>query len=91
MSLFNRCHFDIIFDNSCFKKIFRPPYLREPWYYENSDVENIYGSVASVDWEFIFHDKLIRKCKYSMKARKILFIVIFQIKVSNVTKNIKPE
>lgn len=91
VSLFNMCHFNIIFDNSYFKKSFRPAYLRELWYYKSADVENIYWSVASVDWDFIFHDKLVRKCKYSMKSRKILFIVIFQIKLSNVTKNIEPE
>ena len=49
MSIFDKCHHNVILDKSCFKIPLPPPYLRKVWDYENVNVENIQQSIAFID------------------------------------------
>ena len=37
------------------------PYMREVWDYKNASAESIQHSVSSIDWDFLFWGKSIKK------------------------------
>ena len=61
MSLFEKCHNDIVYDKTDFKISIPPPYMREVWDYKNATTESIQLSVSSIDWDFLFRGKYIEK------------------------------
>ena len=56
MSIFDKCHHNVILDKSRFKITLPPPYLRKVWDYGNANVENIQRSIAFIDWDFLFQN-----------------------------------
>ena len=54
LSIFEKCHHNLIYGIIDFKVPLPPPYLREVWDYENANVNHILSAVSSTDWEFLF-------------------------------------
>ena len=61
MSLFEKCHHNIIYGKIDFKILIPPPYTREVWDYKNASAECIQCSVSSIDWDFLFWGKSINE------------------------------
>ena len=61
LSLYEKCHHNLIFRKINFHIPFPPPYIREVWDCKNAKVENIQQSVSGVDWNFIFQEKTVNK------------------------------
>ena len=58
MSLFEKCHHNIVYNKIDFKITTPPPNMREVWDYKNASAESIQRSIFSIDWDFLFW----RKC-----------------------------
>ena len=54
LSVFGKCHPNLIHGVIDFKVPVPPPYLRGVWNYENANVNHIQSVVSSTDWEFLF-------------------------------------
>ena len=61
MSLFEKCHHNIVYGKIDFKIPIPPPYMREVWVYKNASAESIQRSISSIDWDFLFWEKSIKK------------------------------
>ena len=61
MSLFEKCHHNIVYGKIDFKIPILTPYMREIWDYKNASTESIQRSVSSTDWDFLFWGKSINK------------------------------
>ena len=61
MSLFEKCHHNIVYGKIDFKIPILPPYMKEVWDYKNASAESIQCSVSSIDWDFLFQGKSINK------------------------------
>ena len=61
LSLYEKCHHNLIFRKINFHIPFPPPYIREVWDCKNAKVENIQQSVSGVDWNFIFKGKTVNQ------------------------------
>ena len=61
MSLFEKCHHNIMYGKIDFKIPIPPPYMRDVWDYKNASAECIQCSVSSIDWDFLFWGKSINK------------------------------
>ena len=61
MSLFEKCHHNIVYGKIDFKIPILTPYMREIWDYKNASTESIQRSVSSTDWDFLFWGKSISK------------------------------
>ena len=59
MSLFEKCHRNIVWGKIGFKIPIPPPYMREVWDYKNASAVSIQRS--SIDWDFLFWGKSINK------------------------------
>ena len=59
MSLFEKCHHNIVCGKIDFKIPIPPPYIKEN--FKNASSECIQRSVSSIDWEFLFWGKSINK------------------------------
>ena len=59
MSLFEKCHHNIVCGKIDFKIPIPPPYIKENC--KNASSECIQRSVSSIDWEFLFWGKSINK------------------------------
>ena len=55
LSIFEKCHHNLIYSIIDFKAPFPPPYLREVWDYKNANVNHIQSAASSIDCEFLFH------------------------------------
>ena len=53
MSLFEKCHQNIVDGKIDFKIPIPPPYMKEVWDYENTCEESIQRFVSSIDWDWI--------------------------------------
>ena len=49
LSLYEKCHRNLIFRKINFNIPFPPPYIREVWDYKNAKVENIQQSISGID------------------------------------------
>ena len=54
MSLFEKCHHNIVYGKIDFKIPIPPPYMTEVWDYKNASAERIQRSISSIDWDFLF-------------------------------------
>ena len=61
MSLFDKCRHNIVYGKIDFKISIPPPYTREVWVYKNASAESIQRSISSIDWDFLFWEKSIKK------------------------------
>ena len=61
MSLFEKCRHNIVYGKIDFKISIPPPYTREVWVYKNASAESIQRSISSIDWDFLFWEKSIKK------------------------------
>ena len=61
MSLFEKRHHNIVYGKIDFKISIPPPYMREVWNYKNASTESLQRSVSSIDSDFLFRGKSIRK------------------------------
>ena len=61
MSLFEKCHHNIVYGQLDFKIAIPPPCTREVWDYKNASAESIQRSVSIIDWDFLFRVKSISK------------------------------
>ena len=61
ISLFEKCHHNIVYGKIDFKIPIPPPYMREVWDYKNASAESIQRSVSSIDWDFSIRGKSINK------------------------------
>ena len=61
MSLFEKCHHNIVYGKIDFKIPIPPTYMREVWDYKTASAESIQRSVSSIDWDFLFWGKSIDK------------------------------
>ena len=59
MSLFEKCHHNIVYGKIDFKIPILPPYMREVWDYKNASAESIQSSVLVLD--FLFQGKSFNK------------------------------
>ena len=59
MSLFEKCHHNIVYGEIDLKIPIPPPYMRELWDYKNTNVESIQRSISSIDWDFLFWGNLL--------------------------------
>ena len=61
LSIFEKCHHNLIYGIIDFKVPLPPPYLREVWDYKNANVNHIQSAVSSIDWEFSFRGANVNK------------------------------
>ena len=61
MSLFEKCHHNIVCGKTDFKIPIPPPYMREVWDYKNATVESVKRFVSGIDWDFLFRGNLSPK------------------------------
>ena len=61
LSIFENCHYNLIYGIIDFKVPLPPPYLREVWDYKSANVNHIQSAVSSIDWEFLFHGANVNK------------------------------
>ena len=61
LSIFQKCHHNLIYGIIDFKVSLPPPYLREVWDYKNANVNHIQSAVSSIDWEFLFRGANVNK------------------------------
>ena len=61
MSLFEKCHHNIVYSKLDFKIPILPSYMREVWDYKTASAESIQRSFSSIDWDFLFWGKSINK------------------------------
>ena len=61
LSLYEKCHHNLIYGKINFNVPLPPPYIREVWDYKNAKVENIQQSVSGIDWNFIFQGKTVNQ------------------------------
>ena len=54
LSIFEKCHHNLIYGIIDFKVPLLPSYMREVWDYKNANVNHIQRAVSSIDWEFLF-------------------------------------
>ena len=59
MSLFEKCHHNIVYGKIDFKIPIPPPYIKENC--KNASSECIQRSISSINWEFLFWGKSINK------------------------------
>ena len=59
LSLYEKCHHDLIYGKINFNVPLPPPYIREVWDYRNTKLENIQQSVSGIDWDFMFQEKTV--------------------------------
>ena len=52
ISIFEKCHHNIVYGKIYFKIPIPPPYMSEVWDYKNASTESIQHSVTSTDWDF---------------------------------------
>ena len=61
LSIFEKCHHNLIYSIIDFKVPLPPRYLREVWDYKNANVNHIQSAVSNIDWEFSFHGANVNK------------------------------
>ena len=61
LSLYEKCHHNLVYEKINFNVPLPPPYVREVWDYKNAKVENIQQSVSGIDWNFIFQGKIVNQ------------------------------
>ena len=61
LSLYKKCHHNLIYGKINFNVPLSPLYIREVWDYKNEKVENIRQSVPGIDWNFIFQGKTVNQ------------------------------
>ena len=61
LSLFEKCHRNIVWGKIGFKIPIPPPYMREVWDYKNASAESIQHYISSIDWDFLFWEKSINR------------------------------
>ena len=61
MSLFEKCHHNIVYGKIDFKIPIPSPCMRGDWEYKNASTESIQRSVSDIDWDFLFRGKSIKK------------------------------
>ena len=61
LSLFDKCHHNIIFGKVNLKIPLPSPYTREVWNYEKANVEGIQRSISGVDWDYLFQGTTVYK------------------------------
>ena len=59
LSLYEKCHHNLIYEKRNFNVPLPLPYIREVWDYKNAKVENIQRSVSGIDWNFIIQEKTV--------------------------------
>ena len=52
LSLYEKCHRNLIYGKINFNVPLPPPYIREVWDYKNAKAENIQQSVSGIDLHF---------------------------------------
>ena len=60
-SLHVNCHHQIIYAKINFKIFYPPPYERQIWHYNRSNIQGIKLSIENINWERVFHDLNIDK------------------------------
>ena len=61
LSLYKKCHRNLIYGKKSFNVPVPPLYICEFWDYKNAKVENIQRSVSGINWDFIFQGKPINQ------------------------------
>ena len=61
LSLYEKCHHNLIYGKINLNVPLPPPYIREVWEYKNAKVENIQRSVSGIDWNFILQGKTVNQ------------------------------
>ena len=61
MSLFEKCHHNIVYGKIDFKIPIPPPYMREVWDYKNASARSVKRFVSGIDWDFLFRENLSPK------------------------------
>ena len=61
LSLYEKCHHNLIYGKNNFNAPLPPPYIREVWDYKNAKVENIQQSVSGIDRDFMFQGKTVNQ------------------------------
>ena len=61
LSIFEKCHHNLIYGVIDFKVPLPPPCLREVWYYKNANINHIQSAVSSIDWAFLFRGDNVNK------------------------------
>ena len=61
LSLYEKCHHNLIYGKINFNVPLPPPYIRDVWDYKNAKVANIQQSVSGIDWDFNFQGKTINR------------------------------
>ena len=61
LSLYDKCHHNLIYEKINFNVPLPPPYIHEVWNYKSAKVENIQQSVSGIDWNFIFQGKTVNQ------------------------------
>ena len=61
LSLYEKCHHDLIYGKINFNVPLPPLYIREVWDYRNTKVENNQQSVSGIDWDFMFQEKTVNQ------------------------------
>ena len=61
LSIFEKCHHNLIYRIIAFKVPLPPPYLIEVWDNKNTNVNHIQSAVSSIDWEFSFRGANVNK------------------------------
>ena len=61
LSLYKKCHHNLIYGKINFNVPLPPPYIREVWDYKNAKAENIQLSISGIDWNFIFQRKTVNQ------------------------------
>ena len=60
-SLHVNCHHQIIYAKINFKIFYPPPYERQIWHYNRSNIQGIKLSIENINWERVFHDLNVDK------------------------------
>ena len=61
LSLYEKCHHNLIYGKINFNVPLPQPYIREVWDSKNAVIENIHQSVSGIDWDFMFQGKPVNQ------------------------------
>ena len=59
VSIFDKCHHNIIFGKVKIRVPFPPVYIHEVWNYSQANVENIKYAISNFNWSKVFEDLFV--------------------------------
>ena len=88
-SLHPKCHHQIIFAKFNLDIVFPPPYEREIWHYQKSNIDLIKRAINSFDWEKAFPILMLTRWSlFLIKLLSIYYIILFLMRRSYVMTEI---